>query len=113
MLPAVDQDLQIRITDLVGYLRPASIWTGLVSFFLGSLLLGQAMAADVPVPGDYSAAALFLVVGVGLIGAALAVRPTGATYDPDIELARWLRLAVGGTAIGFLLLAMVVVLVGS
>jgi hypothetical protein len=108
----VDPDVEVRITHLLGYLRPAAIWAGISAFFLGSLLLGQVLAADAATSGDFGAAALFVAVGVGLVGAGLASQPTEGRYDPEIEFAPWQRHAVGGTSLGFLLLALVIVLLG-
>jgi hypothetical protein len=89
------------------YLRPAAVWLGLASFFVGSLFLGATLA-----PPEESAEPLagpvLLSVGVGLVGGAFTTDATDVALDPDVEFEGVGRYFAAGISVVFLSLSIAV-----
>ena len=87
-------------------LRPLAIWLGLAVFFLGSIALGAALAAQ---SGTVRAfvGPMLLVLGVALVGGGFTMEPTPLVLDPDIEFTgrEWYGLVC--ISVLFLLVAVV------
>ncbi len=79
MDPVLDGSLR-DLADIT-LVRPAAIWLGLGSFFVGSILFGDALAGTGAIP---HAGPLLMLLGVALVGGGFTMEPTDFEYDPGL-----------------------------
>lgn len=87
--------------------RPVAIWLGLVGFFLGSVLFGNALASAGTRPFG---GPLLMLLGVALVGGGFTMAPTGLAFDPDIEFSGLARSVIVGCSSLFVVLAALVLI---
>lgn len=86
-------------------LRPLAIWLGLVTFFVGAIVLG-AYLADSGGSGEFTGP-MFLLLGVALVGGGFLMDTTDFFIDPEIEFAGREWYVVAGASVLLLALAVV------
>jgi len=105
-----------EIEPLADHVRPATIWLGIVSFFVGAIGVGATLAArQFGGAGPDPAAGLALLsFGVAYVGAGVVMARTDSPYDPEIDLPARQRALVATLAAPFLVFGLyeLVVLVG-
>jgi len=85
-------------------LRPATIWSGLASFFAGALVLGGTLA-DQSGGADPFTGPILLLFGVSLVGGGFAMEPVDQFLDPDVAFEGTGRYFAAGVSLLFGLLA--------
>jgi len=96
------------VAPLVDHVRPAIIWLGIASFFLGAIGVGATLAArQFGGAGPEPAAGMALLsLGVAYVGTGIVMDRTGSTYDPEIELPARQRALVAALAAPFLVVGL-------
>jgi hypothetical protein len=102
-----------RVELPLRYLRPGSIFLGLGTFLLGSIVLGAALGTSHPPRAYVYSGSILLALGVSLVGGALVVVPSEHWLDPEVEFTGWQRHLVTATSVLCLALAGLAALFGG
>ncbi|MFT4921911.1 MAG: hypothetical protein ACI8XM_001119 [Haloarculaceae archaeon] len=101
-----------QIRPYVQYVRPLAICFGLGVFFVGSIVLGSALAATQPSRLQSYLGPLLLLLGVSLIGGGFVMEPTEYWLDPEVSFDGPHLYFVAGSSGLFLVLAGLVTFFG-
>lgn len=102
-----------RPVSLRDCLRPVAIWLGLACFFLGSIFLGDTLAARQFGDAEAFTGPVLMSLGVSLVGGGFTMDPTNRRLDPVVTFQGRQQYIVAGLSGLFLALAAIAMVLAA